>query len=179
MISQDEINQSSHLLGKKNLKLPSEFNKTQNHFTMERRDFITAGVFAGLSFSMMPTGFAEVFSDDKPKPITNKIKRVPLRPFLLQAGDATLAPGERTRPVPKVRFSNSGGQFSSAEVTIAPKIMGPAPHIHKAMRYLRLKRAVGTFDHTAFRILFGMLRMNLRPFLTFTPIKISMSSSMK
>lgn len=85
---------------------------------MQRRDFMSAlplGLFAG----QLP---AVTVTDDKK----------PLAPFYIGPEAEPLTPGPtglniRTR----VRSAQTNGQFSCVEFAVAPKKMGPAPHLHK------------------------------------------------
>lgn len=89
---------------------------------MERRHFLSAtasiGLFSGLG---LPTLSAQSTADD------------PLKPFYLPPVEP-LQPGPtglntRTR----VRQAQTNGQFSCIDFAVAPKKMGPAPHLHKEL----------------------------------------------
>lgn len=89
---------------------------------MERRHFLSAtatiGLFSGLG---LPTLSAQSTADD------------PLKPFYLPPVEP-LQPGPmglntRTR----VRQTQTNGQFSCIDFAVAPKKMGPAPHLHKEL----------------------------------------------
>jgi mannose-6-phosphate isomerase-like protein (cupin superfamily) len=88
---------------------------------MERRDFLSAtGLLAG--FSMLPNlsiAQGELLSD-------------PLKPVLLPAQAPLDHKGNMDIRV-WVRSSMTGGLYSSVECAVAPKVMGPPPHLHKAL----------------------------------------------
>jgi mannose-6-phosphate isomerase-like protein (cupin superfamily) len=92
---------------------------------MKRRNFIASGIIGSLTaanllsetFAQMPT--------DKPRSITNKIKKRPLKPFYIKPENNTAV---RTT---KIRFNQVNNQFCTAEFNFPPKTMGPAPHVHK------------------------------------------------
>lgn len=88
---------------------------------MERRDFISAtSLLAG--FSMMPNlTFAK--GGGIPDPI---------KPILLPALPPLDHKGNMDIRV-WVRSSMTNGLFSSVECAVAPKVMGPPPHYHKAL----------------------------------------------
>ena len=89
---------------------------------MERRHFLSAtaaiGFFSGIG---LPTLSAQPTSGDPLKPFYLP----PVEP--LQPGPAGL--NTRTR----VRQTQTNGQFSCVEFAVAPKKMGPAPHLHKEL----------------------------------------------
>ena len=92
---------------------------------MKRRDFITTTIIGGVAVdSLMLETFAQP-STAKPKAITNKIKKRPLKPFYIPP-EPQIAP--RTT---KIRFDSINNQFCAAEYKFLPKTMGPAPHVHK------------------------------------------------
>ncbi|MRS60253.1 cupin domain-containing protein [Larkinella terrae] len=92
---------------------------------MERRHFLTTGLLASLGVpftSLNPS--VELFS--------SSVDRSPLKPFYLPPSPEPLKIGPsgvdgRIR----VRSNQTNRQFSCAESVIGPKIMGPAPHVHK------------------------------------------------
>lgn len=113
---------------------------------MQRRHFLSTGLLAGLSMAGLPETFAQLATNDKPRCITNKVKRRPKKPFYVPPTEGPpWAAGERIRPVPRISFGDTGAQFSVAEITIAPKIMGPAPHFHKELdEYMRVVKGTVT-----------------------------------
>jgi len=93
---------------------------------MKRRNFIATsilGSFAGSSF--LSDAFAQL-ADDKPGAITNKIKKRPLKPFYIKPENSPAYRGGA-----KIKFDQTNNQFSSFEIIIPPKTIGPAPHVHK------------------------------------------------
>ncbi|WP_420151838.1 cupin domain-containing protein [Spirosoma sp.] len=89
---------------------------------MERRNFLSASAIVGLLSGIMPINLSAQSTVD-----------LPLKPFYLPPVEP-LQPGPfglntRTR----VRQTQTNGQFSCVEFAIAPKKMGPAPHLHKAL----------------------------------------------
>ncbi|MEJ5962635.1 cupin domain-containing protein [Pedobacter immunditicola] len=91
---------------------------------MKRRDFIASSLLAGvISSSWDFEAFAQS-TDDKPKAITNKINKKPIKPFYLE-------PNEPKDPDLKIRFEQTNNQFAATEIYVPPKTMGPSPHVHK------------------------------------------------
>ena len=93
---------------------------------MKRRNFIATsilGSFAGSSF--LSNAFAQL-PDDKSGAITNKIKKRLLKPFYIKPDNSLGYRGGA-----KIRFDQTNNQFSSVELIIPPKTIGPAPHVHK------------------------------------------------
>ena len=88
---------------------------------MERRDFISAAsLLAG--FSMMPNlSFAQ-----------GGMVPDPIKPVLLPALPPLDHKGNMDIRV-WVRSGMTNGVFSSVECAVAPKVMGPPPHLHKAL----------------------------------------------
>lgn len=87
---------------------------------MERRKFVTAGVL-GFSLLNLPT-----FSMAQ----TNE-KKSPLKPFYIPPAPA-LEPGPENVDIRTIINSKqTGKQISNVEVAVAPKQMGPSPHMHK------------------------------------------------
>jgi mannose-6-phosphate isomerase-like protein (cupin superfamily) len=108
---------------------------------MKRRDFIATtmlGSFAGSSF--LSDSFAQL-TENKPRAITNKIKKRPLPPFYIKPDHSPAYTGGT-----KIRFDQTNNQFSSFELIIPPKTLGPPPHVHKdldeVMRVLKGKVTV-------------------------------------
>ena len=91
---------------------------------MERREFLSTsliGTFAGISI------FSNSFANspaDSPKSVTNKIHPKPLKPFYIPPDN---------KGGSKIRFDQVNNQFSSAEIILPPKSMGPPPHVHKEL----------------------------------------------
>ncbi|CCG99709.1 cupin 2, barrel [Fibrella aestuarina BUZ 2] len=88
---------------------------------MERRDFLASTALASLFM-----GGPLLASAAQPLPGAD-----PLQPFYVPPAEP-LTPGPtglniRTR----VRHGQTNGQFSCVEFAVAPKKMGPAPHLHK------------------------------------------------
>ena len=107
---------------------------------MQRRGFLSAGIFAGLSIADFPEGFAQFVDGEKPRAITNKIKRSPLKPLYVPPTDAA-----QFGPVTKMKFGDTGNQFSVVENSIAARTMGPAPHVHKELdEYMRVIKGTVT-----------------------------------
>ncbi len=87
---------------------------------MERRDFILTGLMAGIAL----TGFSKN-TDSDPKE--------PLKSFYLPPDPSPLEPVHGLDIRIKVRSSQTNLQFSSIDFAVAPKTMGPAPHVHEAL----------------------------------------------
>jgi uncharacterized cupin superfamily protein len=86
---------------------------------MQRKQFLTSGLSAALALTSLP-GIAKSFAG------SNTIK-----PFYIPPDDAPLDPGPGVNIRVKVRSSQTNMQYSCVDVAIAPKTMGPAPHVHK------------------------------------------------
>jgi mannose-6-phosphate isomerase-like protein (cupin superfamily) len=88
---------------------------------MERRNFLAAGLTSGISLLSFPgISIAQ----------TNKEKSMG-EPFYIPPATA-LKPGAAnvdTRTI--IRSKQTEGQLSNVEVAVAPKQMGPSPHVHK------------------------------------------------
>lgn len=90
---------------------------------MERRDFLqNAGLFSALGFlPAIPNTFqAAISGASDPKP------------FFL-APQAPLEHKDRMDIRVLVRSEMTGGVYSCVECAVAPKVMGPPPHLHKAL----------------------------------------------
>ena len=85
---------------------------------MERKDFL-AGIVGGFSLLNMPTfAYGSNYED-------------PLKPFYIPP-TAPLSPGPGNTDVRTIIHSRrTNKQFSNVEVAMAPKQMGPSPHIHE------------------------------------------------
>ena len=87
---------------------------------MQRRKFITAGAL-GFSLLNLPT-FSSAQTNDK---------KVALNPFYIPPTQS-LVPGPGNVDIRTIIHSKqTGKQISNVEVAVAPKQMGPSPHIHK------------------------------------------------
>lgn len=98
---------------------------------MERRDFVqAAALFAGMAgLSQLPVGCT-------PKTATLAAKGIP-QPLLLPPQAPLDHKGNMAIRV-CVRNHMTGGVFSSVECAVAPKVMGPPPHLHKELDELML-----------------------------------------
>ncbi len=87
---------------------------------MDRRKFVSAGVL-GFSVLNLPS-FSLAQTNDK---------KDPLNPFYISPTQA-LVPGPGNVDIRTIIHSKkTGKQFSNVEVAVAPKQMGPSPHMHK------------------------------------------------
>jgi mannose-6-phosphate isomerase-like protein (cupin superfamily) len=95
---------------------------------MERRDFIqSAALFAGLAgLSQLQSGCASAAN------INNSTKNIMPQPMLLPPQAPLDHKGNMSIRV-CVRNQMTGGVYSSVECAVAPKVMGPAPHLHKEL----------------------------------------------
>ncbi|MEJ5962634.1 cupin domain-containing protein [Pedobacter immunditicola] len=93
---------------------------------MKRRDFIASSLLAGVIANSFDFEAFAQSTDDKPKAITNKIDKKPIKPFYLEPDK-----GAPKIPDLKIRFEQTNNQFAAAEFHFPPKTMGPAPHVHK------------------------------------------------
>lgn len=93
---------------------------------MERRNFIAATILGGLAGSSFLSDTFAQLPDEKPRAITNKIKKRPLKPFYIKPDNSPAYKGGT-----KIRFDRTNNQFSSFENFLPPKRMGPPPHVHK------------------------------------------------
>lgn len=88
---------------------------------MERRNFLTAGVLGGITFLNFPTSAM----------IQNNINKEVLSSFYIPPAEP-LKPGAGNVDIRTIIHSKqTGKQFSNVEVAVAPKQMGPSPHMHK------------------------------------------------
>jgi mannose-6-phosphate isomerase-like protein (cupin superfamily) len=93
---------------------------------MKRRNFIATSILGSLGgASFLTESFAQL-PNDKPKAITNKIRKGPIKPLYVKPDNSPAYRGGT-----KIRFNQTNNQFSSFEHVIPPKTMGPAPHVHK------------------------------------------------
>ena len=85
---------------------------------MKRKQFLLSGLMA----SMAVTGFGKNTS-----PVGDQ---KPLNPFYIAPDAELLDPGPVMAIRMKVRSSQTNLQYSCVDVAVAPKTMGPAPHVH-------------------------------------------------
>lgn len=93
---------------------------------MKRRYFIAASILGSLASSSFSSEAFAQLSDKKPRAITNKIKKNPLKPFYVKPDNSISFKGGT-----KIRFDQTNNQFCSFEHVVPAKTMGPAPHVHK------------------------------------------------
>ena len=96
---------------------------------MKRRNFFASGLLAGISISnsYVFASTHELIGNDK-KPLD------PLDPFYIPPSPEPLKVGPTGGDFRvKVRSTQTNMQYSCIEGLIGPKIMGPAPHIHKEL----------------------------------------------
>lgn len=94
---------------------------------MERRDFLqAAGLIAALGTLPNPGLLAQTNAS------TGNAPSDPLQPFFLPPM-APLAHNGGMDIRVWVRSKTTGGVYSCVECAVAPKIMGPPPHLHKAL----------------------------------------------
>jgi mannose-6-phosphate isomerase-like protein (cupin superfamily) len=85
---------------------------------MERKDFILTSLMAGFA----TTGFSQTIHSEPNKKTD---------PFYIPPNPEPLISHEGTLLRLKVRSKQTDGNVSCAESSIAPKTMGPSPHVHK------------------------------------------------
>lgn len=90
---------------------------------MERKNFLSAGLLGGFALINLPTfSFAQS---------TNH--KESLAPFYIPPGEP-LKPGPGNVDIRTIiQSKQTGKQLSNVEVAVAPKQMGPSPHLHKAL----------------------------------------------
>ena len=77
---------------------------------MKRRNFIATSILGSLAgSSFLSETFAQL-PTDKPKAITNKIKKRPLKPFYVKPDNSSTFRGGT-----KIKFDQTNNQFSSFE----------------------------------------------------------------
>jgi mannose-6-phosphate isomerase-like protein (cupin superfamily) len=92
---------------------------------MERRNFLSAGVL-GFSLLNLPIFTSAQANDHKES----------LKPFYIPPEDP-LMPGPGNVDIRTIIHSKqTGAQFSNVEVSVAPKQMGPSPHMHTDLNEL-------------------------------------------
>lgn len=87
---------------------------------MKRNQFIMSGAMAGLATAL--------FNSSLPAATNNSLK-----PFYIPPDATPLDPGSGLAIRTKVRSSQTNMQYSCVDVAVAPKTMGPAPHVHEAL----------------------------------------------
>ena len=88
---------------------------------MKRRNFLSTGILSGVTLLNFPTGLIAQ---------PNKIKE-PIHPFYISPTEP-LTPGPGNVDIRTIIHSRqTNNQFSNVEVAVAPKQMGPSPHMHK------------------------------------------------
>lgn len=90
---------------------------------MRRKNFISTTILASLSLASFPS-IAQL-QDNKPRAITNKINKKPLKPFYIPPD------GPEFMGAAKIRFDKVNNQLSIWEHVVPPKRMRPPPHVHK------------------------------------------------
>ena len=99
------------------------FFHKQNKFIMQRKNFLSAGMLGGFSLLSLPTFMFAQANDRKD----------PLEPFYLPPTEP-LMPGHGNVDIRTIiHSSKTGKQLSNVEVAVAPKQMGPSPHMHKGL----------------------------------------------
>lgn len=93
---------------------------------MKRRKFITSSIFGSLVGPGFLTAAFSKTPNNNSKAITNRVGKRPVEPLYVKP-DNSLA----YRGGTKIRFNQTNNQFSAFEHIIPPKMMGPAPHVHK------------------------------------------------
>jgi quercetin dioxygenase-like cupin family protein len=88
---------------------------------MERKEFLMSGLMAGLAVTGMSTAFSSRYPEE------------PLKPFYLPPDDSPLDPGPGLAIRMKVRSNQTNNQYSCVDCAVAPKTMGPSPHLHDAL----------------------------------------------
>ena len=92
---------------------------------MKRRNFLVSGLLAGMGVSVSSAQTPVQFLGNG---------NAPLKPFYIPPSPEPLK--EQPNGVDfrlKVRSNQTNNQYSCMEFLIGPKIMGPAPHVHKAL----------------------------------------------
>lgn len=93
---------------------------------MERRDFLqTTSLLAACG--LLPGAALQARSGNPLSPVGD-----PLQPFLLAPSGALSDKGSMDIRV-WVRSAMTGGVYSCVECAVAPKVMGPPPHLHKEL----------------------------------------------
>lgn len=90
---------------------------------MQRRNFIAAGITGGIALFNLPV--ETLAQSNKKHAMTQPFYVPPMNP--LQPGPANLD----LRTI--IRSHQTDGQLSNVEVAVAPKQMGPSPHLHNKL----------------------------------------------
>jgi len=90
---------------------------------MERKSFLAAGITCGISLLNFPVdAFAQATKNNGM-----------LQPFYIPPG-TPLQPGPGRVDIRTIiRSRQTDGQLSNVEVAVAPKQMGPSPHVHESL----------------------------------------------
>jgi|JI10StandDraft_1071094.scaffolds.fasta_scaffold223762_3 quercetin dioxygenase-like cupin family protein len=86
---------------------------------MQRRDFLTSGLVTPFLQDVEPSALQQ--------------DRKPLKSFYLPPDPEPLVAKEGIQMRLKVRTRDTDNQFGSVEFAIAPKTIGPIPHLHEAL----------------------------------------------
>lgn len=90
---------------------------------MERRNFLAAGITSGISLLNLPV-------DTLAQTTKNNFM---IRPFYLPPSEP-LQPGPGNVDIGTIiQSKQTNGQLSNVEVAVAPKQMGPSPHVHEGL----------------------------------------------
>lgn len=90
---------------------------------MERRSFLAASITGGISLLNLPIDALAQTSKNN----------VMLQPFYLPPGEP-LQPGPGHVDIRTIiQSKQTNGQLSNVEVAVAPKQMGPSPHVHEGL----------------------------------------------
>ncbi|MDQ3016637.1 MAG: cupin domain-containing protein [Bacteroidota bacterium] len=88
---------------------------------MERKNFLSTGILGGITLLSFPTFISA----------QKNINKEPVNPFYIPPTEP-LKPGPGNTDIRTIIHSKqTNKQFSNVEVAIAPKQMGPSPHLHK------------------------------------------------
>jgi quercetin dioxygenase-like cupin family protein len=85
---------------------------------MKRKQFLMSGLLAAAAGAVFGKNIGPIGGQET------------LKPFYLPPDDAPLDPGPAMAIRMKVRSSQTNLQYSCVDVAVAPKTMGPAPHVH-------------------------------------------------
>lgn len=88
---------------------------------MNRKHFLSSSLLGALAI----TGFGNVKTANGNTNLNN------IQPFYIPPDPTPLDPGPGVNIRVKVRSSQTNMQYSCVDVAIAPKTMGPSPHVHK------------------------------------------------
>ena len=90
---------------------------------MEQRNFLAAGITSGVSLLGLPVD--TLAQPHKTNPMLQPFYIPPLEPLQPGPGNVDI------RTI--IRSKQTNGQISNVEVAVAPKQMGPSPHVHKEL----------------------------------------------